>query len=236
MISRSLASKSRSNRAGAISSVAASFGAESEASGTPAVRSSVTSRLATAGGAAAPAPAAREKTIYRTSARIAPPPREFPTRLVLTLVAVAVLIGGGYASWKHLQPWISAKRTAGAATSEPSKATGPSSSGGQEVAAPSTIEPAAPAPNGQRPAEHKKLNYSEQARIIELTSLATIYFREGGCEKALPTYQQVLEIDPNNPRAYSAVQKCYSEARKGVKPPPVPIPAPTMTPDTPPNP
>jgi tetratricopeptide (TPR) repeat protein len=63
--------------------------------------------------------------------------------------------------------------------------------------------------------EHKHLSYEEQAKVIELNSLADSDYNQGGCEKALPTYQQVLRIDPRDPRAYAAVQMCYAQARSG---------------------
>ncbi len=91
-------------------------------------------------------------------------------------------------------------------------------------------------PKGQGTTPDKNLSYEEQAKITELNSLAAYYFREGGCEKALATYQKVLEIDPRDPRAYAAVQKCYAKARDSVKPTRVPAPAPPTTPDTSPNP
>jgi len=57
------------------------------------------------------------------------------------------------------------------------------------------------------------LTDEQKARIKELNSLATIAYRQGGCEKALSIYQQVLDIDPGNPQAYAAVQKCFAKAR-----------------------
>ena len=65
---------------------------------------------------------------------------------------------------------------------------------------------------------------------MELDSLANIYYGKGGCEKALSTYQQVLEIDPGDPRAYAVVRKCYSKAREGGAIAPVPtLPTPPAT-------
>ena len=86
---------------------------------------------------------------------------------------------------------------------------------------------------GKRPPEHKTLSYEEQAKVIELDSLADIDYNQGGCEKALPTYQQVLAIDPRDPRAYAAVQLCYAKARNGEPVAPV---APAPQPDTTPHP
>jgi tetratricopeptide (TPR) repeat protein len=152
---------------------------------------------------------------------------------VLTLVAVAVLIVGAFAAWKYFGSGSSVNKAAGTvsgtAASEPAKTAEPSHGEEQKTAEPPQNGPAV---SGQKPAQRKNLSYEEQAKIVELTSLAAIYYREGGCQKALPTYQQILDIDPGNARAYAAVQKCYAKARGGV---PV-APATTTTPTTPPNP
>jgi serine/threonine-protein kinase len=222
---------------GSVKNVAGPAGAKIDASGAPAVRSSsAAARPAPVGAAAAPGPPAGEKPIYRSFARIRPETKKFPTRWVLTLVGVVVLMGGMFATWKFSKSWTSAKHAAGppagTATPEPAKATELSPSGEQKTVAPPKVGPAATAANGQRPGERKKLTYDEQAKIVELNSLGAIYYREGGCAKALPIYEQVLEIDPHDPRAYAAVRKCYSKARSGV-----PInPAPTTPPDASSNP
>jgi serine/threonine-protein kinase len=205
----------------ALSSASASFGTEIPTPGSSATSTTV-ARLA----ASSPAAALSEKTIYRTSARIGPPPREFPTRLVLTLSAVVLLIGGVFAGWKYFQPWSSAKQApAPAKIAEPSPPTRV-----QKSTVPPKVAPAPVAANEKEPVEHKRLSYEEQAKVIELDSLADIDYNQGGCEKALPTYQQVLEIDPDDPRAYAAVQKCYAKARNGE-----PI-APATSPDSAPHP
>jgi serine/threonine-protein kinase len=166
------------------------------------------------------APAA-ERTFYRSSARIGPPPREFPTRWVLTLVAVAVLVGSAFVVRKHYASWRSVVQAKITAFMAPAKTTELSPSSGQKTAA---------TPNGQRLAPRKKLSYEEQAQIMELNSLAAIYYREGGCAKALSTYQKVLVIDPDDPRAFAVVQKCMAKARNGESI------APATTPDASPNP
>jgi serine/threonine-protein kinase len=217
---------------GSLSAVEATFGSERGAAGSPAARSSATPARAATSGAATPTAPAAEKPIYRSSARIEPPTKEFPTRLVLTLVAVAVLLVGAFAAWKYLGSGNSANKAAGTmsgtAASKPAKGAEPGHEEDQKTAEPAQNGPAV---NGQKPAQRKTLSFEEQEKIIELTSLAAIDYREGGCQKALPTYQKILDIDPGNPRAYAAVQKCYAKARNGV-----PIaPAPT-TPAAPPNP
>jgi serine/threonine protein kinase len=194
----------------ALSTAAASFGAEHDAPVAPAVSTSAPTASPATSVAAAPAAPSPERTIYRTSARIAPPRKEFPTRLVLTLVAVAVLIVGAFGAWRYFASWRAARQAGG------------------EAAGPATIGPASPGTRRQRPAARKDLSDAEKAKVSELNSLGAIYYRESGCEKALPPYQQVLVIDPGNPTAYSAVEKCYAKARSGVRI----APAPPTTPDT----
>ena len=63
---------------------------------------------------------------------------------------------------------------------------------------------------------------------MELDSLANIDYGQGGCDKALPTYQHVLEIDPDDPHAYAVVRKCLFQGtrwRQGIAPSTRPIPA-----------
>ena len=222
---------------GPAKSAAGPVGAKTDAPGAPAVRSSAApARSAPVGAAVAPAPPASEKPIYRSFARNRPDTKRFPARWVLALVAVAVLMGGAFTAWKYSKSWSSAKHApgppAGTANSEPAKATELSPSGEQKTGETPKVGPSATAPSRQPPGERKKLSYDEQAKIVELDSLAAIYYREGGCAKALPVYEQVLEIDPHDPRAYAALRKCYSKARSGV-----PInPAPTTTPYSSPNP
>lgn len=211
---------------GSLSNAEASAGAESGVAGPPATPSSPATTHPVTSVAAPPATPAPDKPIFRTSARIVSPPKEFPAHLVLALVAVAVLIVAGFAAWKYIKFRNSAQQAAGAATRsatrEPAKTTELSPSGGQKTTEAPKTEPAIPVPNGQRPAQRKNLSYTEQAKIIELNSLAAIYYHQGGCDKALPSYQQVLEIDPGNPRAYAAVEMCYSKARNGANIAPVP--------------
>ena len=125
-----------------------------------------------------------------------------------------------------MESWRARKPAAGAAKAEPAKTIAPD----QKTA--KTIKPA-PAPTAakmEESTEHKKLSYGELARINELNSLAAIYLSQGGCDKALPVYQQVLAIDPHDPHAYAAVQDCFAKARNGDKT------TPTIPPDSPPNP
>jgi serine/threonine protein kinase len=195
----------------ALSSASASFGAEIPASGTssigstssthqtPSTPTSTTKRLA-------------ESTIYRTSARIGPPPREFPTRMVATVAAAVLLIGGVWFGWKHFASSTPAVKPAPV----PVVSTVPPLPKENKSAVISkTPPPVAPTEGQKEPPEHRKLTFDEQAKVIELDSRADIDYNQGGCEKALATYQQVLEIDPNDARAYAAVQKCYAKARSG---------------------
>jgi len=136
-----------------------------------------------------------------------------------------LLIGIVFAGWKYVQPGSSAKQAP-----PPAKTAEPSPSIEQKVVATPKVVPPPVTANDKEPVEHKRLTYEEQAKVIELDSLADIDYNQGGCEKALPTYQQVLEIDPKDPRAYTAVQKCYAKARNGE-----PI-APSTPPDSSPHP
>ena len=197
-----------------LSSAAASFGTEVPTSGTSA-NSSAAARQPTPSPAAPPAPSA-EKTIYRSSARIGPPPREFPTRLVWSLVLLVVLLGGAFAGWKYYQSWSVATQTVTPVPPQPITSTQSSTPGGEKKPELSKATPTSAAVGENHQTGHKSLSYDEQAKIIEMDSLASIAYKQGGCEKALPMFQQVLEIDPGDPRAYAAVQKCYAKARNGI--------------------
>jgi serine/threonine protein kinase len=176
-----------------LSSVGATFGKEKGAAGSLA-DGPAAERPATPN---SPAPAARapDKPIYRSSLRAEPPRKEFPTRLVWTLVVLVLLIGWAIAAtlaaWKYYASTRAAQQPA--------------------------THAASPVSSAPPPAQRKSLNYDEQARIVELKSLAAIDYRKGGCEKALPVYRQILEIDPGDAQAYAAVQKCFAKAR-GVVP------------------
>jgi serine/threonine protein kinase len=219
---------------GTLSSAAASFGAERVAASPSATPNSSANARPANRRAVTPAAPIVEKTIYRSSARIGPPPRQFPTRTVWALVALALVIGGAIAAWRYFGSGNSAKHATGNASgmpnTEPAKTPTLSPAGGQKTAETPQVGPDSLIPHGSQAAAQKNLDYSEQSRVTELNSLAAIYYREGGCKKALPIYQQVLEIDPGNPRAYAAVEKCYSKVRNGVS-----IPS-TTTPHSSPNP
>ena len=216
---------------GALSTAAASFGAEKDLPSSPAIRTSAAPVRPAATAAVAPATPTLERTAYRTSARIGPPYNEFPTRLVLTLVAVAFLIGGAlvicFDSWRLAKH---AAKPAGAEVTAPAKTPVPSPPVEQKAAEPAKMEAASPVPGGQQPAPRRDLSFAEKAKITELNHVGAIYYREGGCEKALPPYQQVLVIDPGNPTAYAAVERCIAKARNGVAVPPPKIPIPVSPP------
>jgi serine/threonine protein kinase len=199
----------------AVSSAAASFGAEVPAPGSPVIDNAVATNPAAPTAACTPTPAT-ERTIYRTSARLGPPPNEFPTRLVLWLALFMVAAFGG---WKYFRSWSAAEHASGPVTIEHANttlhphATLPAKPRVQNTVVPPPSALAPDTANRQQVSQRRKLSYDQQAKIIELFSLAGIYYNEGGCEKALPIYQQVLEIDPGNSRAFTAVRQCYSKAR-----------------------
>ncbi len=202
-----------------LSSVTATVVSPTDAPGPPAVRtaSAPHTPISSRG---TPTPRGAESGILRTSARIAPPPapRKFPTRIVLTVVAVAVLLLGAFAAWKYIDSGAarpSSRPVPGTVKAAPAKTAVLPPPGASKAAEIPSAAPISPASTGQHPAAGKGLSYEEQAKILELNSQADIYYREGGCGKALSIYQQVLVIDPHNPRAYAVVQKCYAKARNG---------------------
>ena len=204
---------------GSLSSATATFGTESAAAASPPARSSTPPARPATPPAAAPAAPAQEKTIYRTSARIGPPPKEFPTRLVLTLVTAVVLVGGAFYAGRHIESWHSTSGAAGPAKSEPMK-----TAAAEQAATKATkTAPSSPTSKEEEPTEHKKLTYGEQARIRELNSMAATYYGQGGCDKAMPIYEQVLAIDAHDPQAYAAVRNCFAKARNGDKDRPRPL-------------
>ena len=213
-----------------LSSTTASFGAGIALPEPPALSNSATPTRLPASIPASPAPPATERTMYRTSARIPTPPKEFPTRLVLMVVALVVLVGGSLASWKYFASRSSANQPAGSVTAEPAKATDLSNPKGQDTVKSRKPAPTSAVPAGKQPGGRKTLTYEQQAKVMELDSLGNIYYGKGGCEKALSTYQKVLEIDPDDPRAYAVVRECYSKAREGGAIAPVPtLPTPPAT-------
>ncbi len=202
----------------ALSSASASFGTEIGGSITPTsstpTPSSTSTRLGGSGTPTRSTPTT-ERTIYRTSARIASPPKEFPTRLVAT-AAVIVLFGGLFAGYGYFHSRSAAKQPAPVSTAAPDPAVVSDQNSAETKSIPVSKQPQeSAASNDKKPAELKKLTYEEQARVLELDSRGEIENNQGGCEKALPTYQQVLQIDPTDPRAYAAVQKCYAQIREG---------------------
>jgi serine/threonine protein kinase len=208
-----------------LSNATASFGADSDAPSSPAKRSPppmpppatpppVISTIPASGG-----------SMYRSSARITPPPhREYGRRLLSALLAlaVAVLIVSGFAAWEVRKYAKQHART--------SSAPGNSLPSSEKRAVGSS--PMGPSSSSsQSSTRREKLTDEEQAKIKEQISLADVYYRQGGCDKALPIYQQVLALDPGNPRAYAAVDRCYSQARNGASTTPAPSAAPNSSPN-----
>lgn len=195
----------------------ASFGTE-EAAATPRPQPSLSASYCPAipaGAASANPPPAR--TLYLVPPRAAPSHRYDARRRLWMLLAVAVLVASGFAAWEFRKY---AKQSMGGG--QPAKATGFPSATEQKTLSPGSSS--LTVPHGQPSARRNPLSSDQQAKVIELNSLAAIYYKEGGCEKALPLYQRVLVIDPGNPRAYAAVEKCYAQARNGVKPNPTGMP------------
>ena len=147
--------------------------------------------------------------------------------MVATVAAAILLIGGVWFGWKHFTSSTPAVKPAPVPVVS---TVPPLPKEDKSTVIPKTPPPVVPAESQKEPPEHRKLTYDEQAKVIELDSRADIDYNQGGCAKALPTYQQVLEIDPYDTRAYSAVQKCYAKARSGESIDP------TTTPETSPHP
>lgn len=161
-------------------------------------------------------------TIYRTSARIGPPPREFPTRLVIIVGAAVLVLASVFAGWHYFQPSKSVQQT-----HAPVRAVDPIPAQDyfKPVPTPKVAPPSTASTAKQLP-EHKKFTFDEQAKIIELNSQADADYNQGGCEKALASYQRVLDIDPHDPHAYATVQLCYARARGEEQKTPAATPAP----------
>jgi len=180
----------------------------------------VVSQTATSSAAVPPVAPAARKPLYRPSARIGPPPREFPTALLLSGVCIVLLAASAIWGWQYYQSGNAALRPApsGPAKSEgarPGLQTAADDPGGATVAIP-------PPPHRGKP--RTNLSFPEKAKINELNGIADEYLKQGGCQKALPEYQKVLEIDPGDPRAYKGIMSCYSKAMKSVPRTVPPIP------------
>jgi serine/threonine-protein kinase len=210
-----------------LSTAAGSFGAETDAPSRPAAASPAAVPSApsvpppprpTPPAGVAPSPPPSERSIYTTaytrSARIAPP-KESSLRMILMIVLGIILLVGAFVVGKYFGSGHTGKGT----TSEPGVAT---PSGGEKAQPRGGTTSAIHA--GQRPMPRTDLSDAEKARIKELNSTAAIFLQQGGCEKALPSYQKVLDIDPGNPTAYDAVRKCYAQARSGGSTSPAPSP------------
>ncbi len=205
----------------ALSSARASFGLEDNtAEAAPDNGSSAASRTPVPSPAPAPS-AANNKKMHRSSARLGPPPREFPLRAVLLVVVVAGLVAGGYFGRPYYQSWglkvqsITASFASGAVVDKLAQAVRDWHKTGED---PSEGVGAAAAPSAEK--QGKVLTFAQEAKVKELNSLASIYLLQGGCEKAMPVYQRVIDIDPGNPAAWKGMQDCYAKTNKGHPAPP----------------
>jgi serine/threonine protein kinase len=217
-----------------LSSTPASFGLENSA---PQAGASRDRPSATPSRTPAPHTSATGKTMYRSSARIAPPGREFPVRGVVMALVLAGLIAGGYFGWPYYQSWRLEGRSS-SAPAVPGAAASVTTAGEEKGGVIATIvktirgwekmlegpsEGAGASAAPSAPTQHKTLTYQEQAKVKELNSLGAIYLRQGGCEKAMPIYQQVMDIDYGNAIAWKGMQNCYAKTKMN-QPRPVPPP------------
>src|SRR5579862_439676 len=150
----------------ALSSASASFGTEIPASG-PSSTSSTSSTRQTPSTPTSTTKRLAESTIYRTSARIGPPPREFPTRMVVTVAAAVLLIGGVWFGWKH---FTSSTPIVKPAPVPVVSTVPPLPKENKSTAVSKTPPPVAPTEGQKELPEHHKLTFDEQAKVIELDS------------------------------------------------------------------
>ncbi len=223
-----------------LSTATATFGAEKDTPGSPAVRSPAPSARPVASPGTGPVGPTIEKSAYRQPARRGRGQDQFPLGKVLKLAIVVVVVAGALAGWKYYQSW----RANRPQISEPAGITEPAnppetSHPSEQPSEPPRSNPA-PAANGvQRPGQRTDLTDAEKAKITELNNMGAEYYREGGCDKALPPYQKVLDIDPGNPTAYNAVRNCMLKATRGenlLPQPTIPVTPPPQDSSPPPNP
>ena len=154
------------------------------------------------------------KPVYRASARLEPPAKEFPSRLVLTLFATVLVVAGAFVAWRYFQSKTPAERIAPAVKgAESRKVESPqhlTPKTGDASKSRLTI-PAPPPP--RRGKARTNLSFPEKAKINELNGLGDVYLKQSGCDKAVPEYQQVLQIDPGDARAYKGIISCYSKVK-----------------------
>jgi serine/threonine protein kinase len=216
-----------------LSSAPATFGSEtpSPESASSADRSAAgLARSTPPSGVAAPASSTPTgvRSIYRSSARIAPPSREIPVRAVVMAVVLAALATGGYFGWRYFPSWRAAHPSIFAPASPKAEESTKAAEVEKDVS--KTVKTSRSGTGAaSAPPEHKTLTYAQQARIKELNSNAAIYLQKGGCEKAMPYYQQVIDIDPGDPTAWKGMQDCYAKTKTSQ---PLPAPPPSPPPAT----
>ncbi len=224
-----------------LSTAEASFGAEKNIPVPPPGRASLPPQRIAPSPATGPVGPSVDRTAYRAPTRGGPPTHQFPPGKLLRLALVIILMGGTLAGWKYYQSWRATKNNSpipSAMPAEPSPAPVISSPGGQTSEPPKAVS-SSPAPDGQHSGSHTELTDAEKEKIKELNNTGAIYYREGGCDKALHPFQEVLDIDPKNPTAYAIVRNCMMKARNaGNGPrtePPLPIATPPQDSSPPPN-
>ena len=205
---------------GAVSSASATVRSQEPSASSPRAsdRLSAAAPTTTSPGTTVPFASAANRSAPRSSARIGPPPREIPTGLALSLVVVVALAITGYGGWLYYESWGATRNSLPAPSYVPQKRGIDKKEAGQndvqktadsaKTGATTATPPALAPPRG---AHRTNLSFPERARINELDSLADIYLAKGGCEKAKPMYDQVLAIDPGDPRAYKGIQSCYTK-------------------------
>jgi serine/threonine protein kinase len=223
---------------GSLSTATASFGAEKDTPGAPAApRPAISMRPSSTPGTGPVGPTI-ERSAYRQPNRGGRSPDQLPLGKVIRLATVIILMVAALMGWKYYQ----SRRATRALIGEPARVGASEPASSPETAHPSEASPEPPRTNTgptnngvQRPEQRNDLTDAEKVRILELNNMGTEYYREGGCEKALPPFQKVLDIDPGNPTAYAAVRNCMLKARRGENIPTVPVTSPPQDSSPPPN-
>lgn len=68
-------------------------------------------------------------------------------------------------------------------------------------------------PRRSPPGQLAQLSPEQQARVVELNSLGEMYFKQKNYSKAVEAFQQALDVEPGNHRAWNGLQRCYRKIK-----------------------
>jgi serine/threonine-protein kinase len=68
-------------------------------------------------------------------------------------------------------------------------------------------------PRRSPPGQPAQLSPEQQARVVELNSLGEMYFKQKNYSKAVEAFQQALDVEPGNHRAWNGLQRCYRKIK-----------------------